>query len=133
MTSCTVTRAPRRRAASACSGNPPRSRNPFRLWVRRGCRPTAPFTTAPGPSRRSRRGAGWEVGSRFRLVSGNLYTPNTGALFYAPSGGYTPVSGAPYSQRLPMFHQLDMRVDKRWKYGSWELGAYLDVQNTYNH
>ena len=32
-----------------------------------------------------------------------------------------------------MFHQLDIRVDKRWKFKSWQLSAYLDVQNVYNH
>ena len=26
-----------------------------------------------------------------------------------------------------------MRVDKRWKFKSWQLSAYLDVQNVYNH
>jgi hypothetical protein len=36
------------------------------------------------------------------------------------------------SQRLPMFHQLDLRVDKRWRFASWSLSTYLDVQNAYN-
>jgi hypothetical protein len=31
-----------------------------------------------------------------------------------------------------MFHQLDIRVDKSWKFTSWQLSAYLDVQNVYN-
>lgn len=94
-----------------------------------------------------RLGHGWEFGARFRLISGNLLTPNvcdktsaecdpnrTGSLFHAPSGVYTPIpfSGA-YSERLPLFHQLDIRVDKRWKFTSWQLSAYLDIQNVYNH
>jgi hypothetical protein len=33
---------------------------------------------------------------------------------------------------LPLFHQLDLRVDKRWIYQRWILGVYLDVQNLYN-
>jgi hypothetical protein len=32
-----------------------------------------------------------------------------------------------------MFHQLDIRVDKAWQFKAWKLGAYLDVQNVYNH
>lgn len=32
-----------------------------------------------------------------------------------------------------MFHQLDLRVDKEWKFDVWSLRAYLDVQNAYNH
>lgn len=92
-------------------------------------------------------GHGWEIGARFRLISGNLVTPNvcnvnledcnpdrTNALFHAASGAYTPIPfGAAASERLPMFHSLDMRVDKRWRFKSWQLSAYLDVQNIYNN
>jgi hypothetical protein len=31
-----------------------------------------------------------------------------------------------------MFHQLDLRVDKTWKYPGWQLSTYLDLQNAYN-
>jgi TonB family protein len=92
-------------------------------------------------------GHGWEFGARFRLVSGNLVTPNvcnfldetcdptrTNSLYHAASGAYTPIPlTRPYSERLPMFHSLDLRIDKRWKFKSWQLSAYLDVQNAYNH
>ncbi|WP_437490043.1 TonB-dependent receptor [Sorangium sp. So ce1014] len=94
-----------------------------------------------------RLGDGWEFGARFRLVSGNLVTPNvcnvnaqscdpyrTNALFYAPTGTYTPIPfSGPSSERLPPFHQLDLRLDKSWKFKSWQLSAYLDVQNVYNN
>ncbi|MCP5118237.1 MAG: hypothetical protein GY953_46070 [bacterium] len=36
------------------------------------------------------------------------------------------------SGRLPAFHQLDFRVDKRWIYDGWILNAYLDIQNVYD-
>jgi TonB family protein len=91
-------------------------------------------------------GHGWEIGARFRLISGNLTTPNvcniedgdcdpnrTNALFHAASGAYTPIPlTQANSERLPLYHQLDLRVDKRWKFPSWQLSAYLDVQNAYN-
>jgi TonB family protein len=85
-----------------------------------------------------RLGRGWEFGARFRLVSGNLRTPVAGppslpALYAADAGSYTPLPGEQYSVRLPLFHQLDLRVDKRWQFASWELMAYFDVQNAYNH
>ena len=35
-------------------------------------------------------------------------------------------------ERLPMFHQLDLRVDKQWRFSDWTLRTYLDVQNVYN-
>ena len=90
---------------------------------------------------------GWEVGARFRLVSGNLADPNVcnvadqrcdpnriNALFHAASGAYTPIRfGADNGERLPLFHQLDLRVDKGWTFPDWKLSAYLDVQNVYNN
>jgi TonB family protein len=78
-------------------------------------------------------GHGWEFGARFRLVSGNLYTPSSYGFFDESLGAQLPtVSYPPYSQRLPLFHQLDMRIDKTWKFRTWKLGAYLDAQNVYN-
>ena len=28
---------------------------------------------------------------------------------------------------------LDLRIDKRWQFKTWQLSAYLDVQNVYNN
>ena len=36
------------------------------------------------------------------------------------------------SRRLPAFHQLDLRIAKRWRFTGWSLELYLDVQNVYN-
>ena len=75
----------------------------------------------------------WQVGGRFRLVSGNPITPVTGAVFNASNDRYDPTYGKVNSDRLPLFHQLDLRVDKRWIYQQWILNLYLDIQNVYNH
>jgi hypothetical protein len=75
----------------------------------------------------------WQLGARFRLVSGNPYTPVVGSVYDAMGGGYLPVNGARNSGRLPLFHQLDLRVDKRWIWKVVSLTLYLDVQNAYNH
>lgn len=85
-----------------------------------------------------RLGRGWEFGARFRIVSGPLDTPvanrpSLPAIYSADAGAYAPLQGKPYSARLPLFHQLDLRVDKRWQFKAWALSAYLDVQNVYNH
>jgi hypothetical protein len=77
-------------------------------------------------------GAGWEVGLRFRYVTGNLYTPCQGSIFNATATSYVCLNGPEFSQRLPPFHQLDLRVDKRWKLSSFALSAYLDLINVYN-
>lgn len=77
-------------------------------------------------------GRGWEAGLRYRLVSGNPETPVLGSIFDADSDVYFPVYGAVNSARLPMFHQLDIRVDKKWAWKYLKLAVYIDVQNVYN-
>ncbi|MET0412944.1 MAG: TonB-dependent receptor, partial [Polyangiaceae bacterium] len=77
-------------------------------------------------------GAGWEIGARFRLASGNPSTPITGAVYDARSGLYIPRYGAVNSERTPLFHQLDFRVEKAWHPGPLTLALYLDIQNVYN-
>ena len=80
-----------------------------------------------------RLGGGWEVGARFRLVSGNMYTPRAYGFYDANSGTYLPLQDyPPFNSRLPLFHQLDIRIDKTWKFKTWQLGAYADVLNVYN-
>jgi hypothetical protein len=32
-----------------------------------------------------------------------------------------------------LFHQLDIRVEKNWRFEAWRLMAYLDMWNAYNH
>jgi TonB family protein len=77
-------------------------------------------------------GAGWELGTRFRLVSGEPTTPVTGATFDARSGVYLPQYGAVNSERNPTFHQLDVKVEKAFHIGALTLAPYLEVQNVYN-
>ena len=44
-----------------------------------------------------------------------------------------PIPGSALQRALPLFHQLDLRVDKRWQFAAWQLSTYLDVQNVYNN
>jgi TonB family protein len=78
-------------------------------------------------------GKGWELGARFRLVSGNLYTPCVGGVYSSSSTAYLCVNGEQNSERLETFHQLDVRIDKRWVFSAFTLGIYLDLINSYNH
>jgi len=85
-----------------------------------------------------RLGRGWEFGGRFRIVSGSLDTavlpaPALPALYAADSGAYSPLQGKAFTTRLPLFHQLDLRIDKRWQFKSWRFSTYLDIQNVYNN
>lgn len=77
-------------------------------------------------------GAGWQLGGRFRYVTGNPDTPIVGSVYAAELDQYRPVFGAFGSSRLPAFHQLDVRIDKRWELGPVALTTYLEVLNAYN-
>ena len=36
------------------------------------------------------------------------------------------------SLRNPSFHQLDIRLDKKYYFKKWSLNIYLDIENIYN-
>ncbi|HEX4451973.1 MAG TPA: TonB family protein [Kofleriaceae bacterium] len=74
-------------------------------------------------------GGGWEVGLRYQLASGRPYTPVVGATYDADAGAYVPVHGDTNSVRLPLFSQLDARVEKDWLFNRWSFGVYLDIIN----
>jgi TonB family protein len=77
--------------------------------------------------------AGFELGFRLRLVSGNPYTPlDRGRVFYdADNDSYVvDLTGVtPYSARMPAFKQLDVRLDRTWVFDLWRFTAYLEVVN----
>jgi TonB family protein len=81
-----------------------------------------------------RLGNGWEFGARYRLTSGYMYTPETYGFYDENAATYLALqSQPPNNTRLPLFHALDLRVDKSWKYPWGTLGVYLDVLNVYNN
>lgn len=76
-------------------------------------------------------GLDWTLSVRFRYVTGGG-VPNTEFRYYdADRDQYARTLGDEF-ERAPAFHQLDIRIDKRWIFDSWYLEAYLDVQNVYN-
>ncbi|MDP9151897.1 MAG: TonB family protein [Myxococcota bacterium] len=80
-----------------------------------------------------RLGNGWELGARYRLTSGYMYTPQTYGFYDENIGTYLALQGFPaFGARLPLFHSLDIRVDKSWKRSWGTFSMYLDVLNVYN-
>ncbi|HEY0484546.1 MAG TPA: TonB-dependent receptor [Kofleriaceae bacterium] len=77
-----------------------------------------------------KRGA-WQLGSRFQLYSGLPYTPVVGAELDSDRNLHIPVPGDVNSARAPIHHELDIRLDYTWKWGSTAMLAYLDIQNVY--
>ncbi len=78
----------------------------------------------------------WELSMRFRLSGGAPYTPfdvNTSSLISVWNVRGSGVLD--YDQlntlRLPFTHQMDVRIDKRWYFNTWNLNVYFDVQNFY--
>lgn len=80
----------------------------------------------------------WDIGIKWRYVGGAPYTP------YDPEKSALKIAwdlqGQGYldypnynTRRLKAFHQLDIRVDKRYYFKGWSLMLYADVQNVYNH
>ena len=67
----------------------------------------------------------WEVSMKFRLGTGTPYTPYN-------SDGTQSFTADYNTARFPVFHSLDLRVDRRWNFGSWNLITYIDVENVYN-
>jgi TonB family protein len=77
-------------------------------------------------------GRGWQLGARFRVTSGDLYTPTSTGAYDASVGQQLGVSAfPPYAARLPTFNQLDLRFEKKRTFNAWSLTYFLDVQNVY--
>ncbi len=75
----------------------------------------------------------WQFGGRFNYSTGKPATPIIGAIFDADRDRYFPISGELNSERYEAAHQLDLRVDHIWKFKTWALSAFLDVNNVYLH
>lgn len=78
-----------------------------------------------------RLGGEWSLGARFQLASGNPYYPIVGSRYDSDRDRFVPVY-ADRSSRLPVYHRLDVRLDKTWRFEDWMLELYLDIQNVYN-
>lgn len=82
-------------------------------------------------------GNNWEIGGRWRFLGGTPYTPFDFAassliqnwdLRNSPIQDFNQINGV----RLASFHQLDVRVDKKYYFEKWNLNWYFDIQNAYN-
>lgn len=79
----------------------------------------------------------WQVGLKWRFVGGLPYTPydaqeSASIQNWHINGGPTFDYNLLNSKRLPNFHQLDVRFDKKIYFNHWSLMLYLDIQNAYN-
>jgi len=78
---------------------------------------------------------GFEIGARFVFSGGLPYTPylessftvNNWDVFNRPILDYSAIN----SKRLQAYHQLDVRLDKRFFFKQWTLDLFLEVQNLF--
>lgn len=66
----------------------------------------------------------WNLGGRFHVNTGRPYTPILGEQSYADA-----LTSNRNSQRLPGFLQLDLRVERNWRFRTWALQLVFDVIN----
>ena len=64
-------------------------------------------------------------------MTGTPYTPVVGSTFASDSNTYQPTFGGINSLRNGPEHQLDIRIDRFFKFKTWRLSVYLDVANVY--
>lgn len=79
----------------------------------------------------------WIIGAKWRFNGGLPYTPfdpdksSLVEAWDAQGGPYLDFSR--FNQlRFGQFHQLDVRVDKKYFFDRWSLMLYMDIQNLYN-
>jgi TonB family protein len=78
----------------------------------------------------------WRFGARFQLATGRpagevLDPRGQNTVYDADADDYDPDSGG-RTTRLPIYHQLDVRMDYDLTFGPFEGSVYLDVLNIYN-
>lgn len=74
----------------------------------------------------------WDLGLKYRIAGGQPYTPFDLAAsqeLYLTTGSGVYDYSQLNSKRLPMFNQLDLRVDKKFNFKKVSLDIFLDFQN----
>ena len=80
----------------------------------------------------------WSAGLKWRFVGGLPYTPynleKSSVKEAWDSRGRAFLDNSRFnSERLKEFHQLDIRIDKKYFFSKWSFMLYLDIQNLYNY
>jgi hypothetical protein len=78
------------------------------------------------------RGQRWSAHTRLRYASGMPRTEVVGAYFDSSTGLYRPLFGPQNSTRLPAFAELDLRVERIWRFRRASLTASVEVVNATN-
>ena len=75
----------------------------------------------------------WEFGLIYRYATGLPYTPYDLSTRRQVGNTWYCDEGLKNSERLPDYQRLDIRVDRRFVFSSWNLSVYLEIWNLTNH
>jgi len=78
----------------------------------------------------------WEIASRWLYSGGNPFTPfnineTVRAVNWDIRGFGIPDYTLLNTQRTSAYHQLDLRIDKKYFFPRWSINFFLDIQNIY--
>lgn len=73
----------------------------------------------------------WSFGMKWNLHSGTPYTPILGTSGTYPDGRPIPVYAGVNSGTLPVYHRLDLRLDRNYVFDRWKLNTYFELNNVY--
>jgi hypothetical protein len=77
-------------------------------------------------------GGRWSLSGQWSYVTGNPLAPVEGAIFDADTDRFRPQYGKWGSTRMPPFHQLDVRLEKKLPLWGGDARVYLEILNVYN-
>jgi hypothetical protein len=73
----------------------------------------------------------WSFGAKWNYHSGTPYTPVVGTSGTYPDGRPIPVYAAVNSDTLPVYHRLDLRLDRNYVFDKWKFNTYFELNNVY--
>jgi outer membrane receptor protein involved in Fe transport len=73
----------------------------------------------------------WSFGLKWNYHSGAPYNPVIGTSGNYPDGRFIPKYAGINSGTLPVYHKLDLRVDRHYVMDHWKLNTYFELNNVY--
>ncbi|MBU0621472.1 MAG: TonB-dependent receptor [Gammaproteobacteria bacterium] len=73
----------------------------------------------------------WSFGMKWNYHSGTPWTPIVGTNGTYADGRPIPVYAGVNSDTLPVYHRLDLRVDRNYVFDRWKLNTYFELNNVY--
>jgi hypothetical protein len=73
----------------------------------------------------------WSFGGKWNYHSGTPYTPIIGTSGQYSDGRLIPKYAGVNSDTLPVYHRLDLRLDRKYVFNKWKFNTYFELNNVY--